>query len=322
MMGLGRSCKGPRTLIVGGGGFIGSHLAHQLVKRGGREVTVVGRSAKPRFPLPESVSYVQGDVGEIAFIGRLLDNCDEVVDLAYATVPKTSFDDPVHDVLVNLPSSVVLLRQASQRKLRRVLLVSSGGTVYGNAAYLPIDEMHPTNPVSPYGITKLALEKYALMFHRLEGLPVVIVRPGNPYGPNQLGNLGQGFVGAALFAVLQRQPVRIFGERGTVRDYVFIDDLVAGISSALEHGNIGETYNIGTGIGLDNRDVLNILDKVARPAGYDVDIEIQPSRSFDVAANVLSSARLTYVSGWRPQTDFDAGIAKTWAWAMTIGVKS
>jgi len=311
-----------RTLIVGGGGFIGSHLAHHLARQGDREVIVVGRSVAPRFSLPDSVAYVQGDVGDVAFIGDLLDNCDEVVDLAYATVPKTSFDDPVHDVLVNLPSSVVLLRQASQRKLRRLVLVSSGGTVYGNAAYLPIDETHPTNPVSPYGITKLALEKYALMFHRLEGLPVVIVRPGNPYGPNQLGNLGQGFVGAALSAMFQRQPVRVFGERGTVRDYVYIDDLVAGLSAALEHGNIGETYNIGTGIGLDNRTVLDIVDKVARSSGYAVDIETQPSRPFDVAANVLSSARLTYVSGWRPQVEFSEGIARTWAWAMAARRKS
>lgn len=311
-----------RTLIVGGGGFIGSHLAHHLARQGGRKIFVVGRSAAPRFSLPDNVSYVQGDVGDAAFIGDLLDNCDEVVDLAYATVPKTSFDDPVHDVLVNLPSSVVLLRQASKHKLRRLVLVSSGGTVYGNAAYLPIDETHPTNPVSPYGITKLALEKYALMFHRLEGLPVVIVRPGNPYGPNQLGNLGQGFVGAALFAMLQRQPVRVFGERGTVRDYVFIEDLVAGLSAALNHGAVGETYNIGTGIGLDNRAVLDVLDKVAYSSGYTVDIKTQPSRPFDVAANVLSSARLTYVSGWRPRIEFSEGIARTWAWAMAAGTIS
>jgi UDP-glucose 4-epimerase len=311
-----------RTLIVGGGGFIGSHLANYLARQGGRKIIVVGRSAAPRFSLPDNVSYLQGDVGDAAFIGNLLDNCDEVVDLAYATVPKTSFDDPVHDVLVNLPSSVVLLRQASQRGLRRLILVSSGGTVYGNAAYLPIDETHPTSPVSPYGITKLALEKYALMFHRLEGLPVVIVRPGNPYGPNQLGNLGQGFVGAALSGMLQRQPVRVFGERGTVRDYVYVDDLVTGLAAALEHGNVGDTYNIGTGIGLDNQAVLDALDKVARSSGYAVDVETQPSRPFDVAVNVLSSARLTYVSGWRPHIEFSEGIARTWAWALATGRES
>lgn len=316
MTGHDRSHTWPTTLIVGGGGFIGSHLADYLTKQGNREIIVAGRSPAPRFPLPDGVTYLQGDAGDGAFISPLLDQCDEVVDLAYATVPKTSFEDPVHDVLVNLPSSVALLQQAAKRRLRRFVLVSSGGTVYGNATYLPIDETHPTNPVSPYGITKLALEKYATMFHRLEGLPVVIVRPGNPYGPNQFGNLGQGFIGAALFSILQRQPVSLFGERGTERDYVFIEDIAAGLWAALEYGKVGEIYNIGTGIGLDNRAVLDILGKYAGAAGYNVDIDIRPSRPFDVVANVLSSARLTYVSGWRSKIDFETGIAKTWKWSM------
>ena len=306
--------------MVGGGGFIGSHLARLLVARGARNVIVAGRNKTPRFPLPDSTKYIQGNAGEASFIGKLLDRCDEVVDLAYATVPKTSFDDPVHDVLVNLPASVALLREAAKRKIRRFLLVSSGGTVYGHAAYLPIDESHPTNPVSPYGITKLALEKYALLFHRLEGLPATIVRPGNAYGPNQLGDLGQGFVGAAMFATLRRQTVGMFGERGTIRDYVFVEDVAEGLLAALEHGHAGAAYNIGTGIGLDNRKVLDVLDAMVRPSGYAVDVAIHPDRPFDVAANVLSSARLTYVSGWRPRTDFEAGLARTWSWALAAGV--
>lgn len=307
------------TLVVGGGGFIGSHFARLIMTQGARNVIVVGRSAAPRLPLPDGVTYLQGDAGDASFMGTLLDQCDEVVDLAYATVPKTSFEDPVHDVLVNLPASVALLREAARRELRRFVLVSSGGTVYGNASYLPIDESHPTNPVSPYGITKLALEKYALMFHMLEGLPTVIVRPGNPYGPNQLGNLGQGFVGAAMFATLRREPVSVFGERGTIRDYIYIDDLAEGLVAALVHGHVGATYNIGTGIGLDNRSVIDVLDSVARPSGYSVAIDVRPSRPFDVVANVLSPARLTYVSGWRPRTDLDAGLARTWGWALRAG---
>lgn len=310
------------TLIVGGGGFIGSHFAKHLVARADRKVIVVGRSPTPRFPLPAGVAYMEGDAGNMVFISGLLDHCDEVVDLAYATVPKTSFDDPVHDVLVNLPASVALLREAAKHKLRRFILVSSGGTVYGNSSYLPIDETHPTNPVSPYGITKLALEKYAMMFNRLEGLPAVIVRPGNPYGPNQLGNMGQGFVGAAISAVLKRQPVTLYGERGTVRDYIFIEDLVAGLAAALEYGQTGETYNIGTGIGFDNRAILEILAEQVSLAGYSVEVSTYPGRPFDVAANVLSSARLTYASGWRPSTDFKTGLSITWLSALEAGVSA
>jgi len=303
-------------LVVGGGGFIGSHLVTKLVASGRRDIRVLGRSAHPRFRLPQGVRYISGDVCDELFLKPILKECDEVFDLAYSTVPKTSFEDPVLDVMANLPANVTLIKLASESQLRRFVLISSGGTVYGNAAYLPIDESHPTNPASPYGITKLAAEKYALMFHRLGNLPVVIVRPANPYGPNQLGNLGQGFVGAALFALLNHKPVTIFGSRGTVRDYIYVEDLADGLVAALDHGVDGSIYNIGTGLGLDNRMVLDEIVRISAQSGLLLDINIQPERPFDVVANVLSSAKLTYVSGWRPQTEFSSGMAKTWAWAL------
>lgn len=304
------------TLVVGGGGFIGSHLVLKLLESGRKDIKVVGRNAEPRFSLPKEVRYISGDISNESFTRSILQDCDEVIDLAYSTVPKTSFEDPVHDVLANLPSTVTLIKVASEFNLKRFVLVSSGGTVYGNAAYLPIDEFHLTNPVSPYGITKLALEKYALMFHHLSALPVVIVRPGNPYGPNQIGNLGQGFIASAMFALLNNRQVNIFGERGTVRDYIFIDDLSEGLVSALDKGKVGEVYNIGTGIGLDNRQVLDEIVKISDQSGFPLNLVIKPERPFDVAENVLSSAKLTYVSGWKPRTSFYAGIEKTWSWAM------
>ena len=304
----------PACLLIGGGGFIGSHLARKLASSGDRRVIVVGRSALPRFALPASVSYVRGDAADPLFLASLLGECDEVVDLAYSTVPKTSFEDPVLDVTANLPASVTLLKVASQYPLRKLLLVSSGGTVYGNPHYLPIDEQHPTNPVSPYGITKLALEKYGLMFYRQAGLPVVIVRPGNPYGPGQIGNRGQGFIGVSMFAALEGLPLVIFGERGTVRDYIYIDDLVDAMIAALESGRPGTIYNAGSGEGLDNVAVLERLRPLLAADGLKIGAQHQAARAFDVAANVLSTARLTFDTGWRLRTQLDEGLAATWAW--------
>jgi len=307
------------TLVVGGGGFIGSHLVLKIFESGRKNIRVVGRSAQPRFSLPKGVDYLSGDISNESFVRSIIQGCDEVIDLAYSTVPKTSFDNPVHDVLANLPSSVTLIKVASEFNLKCFVLVSSGGTVYGNAAYLPIDEFHLTNPVSPYGITKLAIEKYALMFNHLNSLPVVIVRPGNPYGPNQLGNLGQGFIASAIFSLLNNKQVNIFGERGTVRDYIYIDDLTNGLVAALDKGKVGEVYNIGTGIGLDNREVLDAIVNISDQSRFPLNLVIQPERSFDVAENVLSSVKLTYITGWKPKVSFQTGLKKTWLWAIQQG---
>lgn len=301
-----------KTLVVGGAGFIGTHFVRLLCADGRRQVVVVGRRRQGPAGLPPLARYVSADAADDKSILALLAEVDEVVDLAYATVPKTSFDDPVHDVLANLPATVNLLQKASDFPLRRFLLVSSGGTVYGNAARLPIDESHPTNPISPYGITKVAAEKYALMFHQLMGLPVVIARPGNPYGPDQFGKLAQGFIGAAMYAAANGESVTVFGERGTIRDYIHIDDLCGGLMATLEHGKPGDIFNIGTGIGQDNLSILELLSDIVGRDGYTLTIQTKPARPFDVAANVLDSARLTQVSGWRAQILLQEGLQKTW----------
>ena len=134
-----------KTLVIGGGGYVGMHLIASLLSSG-RRVTVLGRSKVPNNSLPIDVNYCIGDFGEIGLIGKLLDEHQEVVHLAYATVPNTSFDNPLADLLQNLPPTVQLFSEVAQRG-GRLVLVSSGGTVYGEADRLPITENHPTNPI-------------------------------------------------------------------------------------------------------------------------------------------------------------------------------
>ena len=300
-----------RCCLIGGSGFIGSHLA-SLLAASGREITVVGRSAAPLRKLPPGTKYVSGDYGDLLLLQRLLSQSDEVIDLAYATVPQTSYADPIFDIQANLPPSASLLRCAAEAGLRRVVLVSSGGTVYGVANALPIGEDHPTDPISPYGITKLTMEKYGLMFHRLAGLPVVIVRPGNAYGPGQTPGAGQGFIATAIAHVLNHHEVTIYGKEGTVRDYIHVTDVASGIAAALERGELGRCYNIGTGIGRSNLEVLKAIEPLASGMGCRVALRIAESRGFDVPSNVLDSARLRKVSGWVSRVSFERGIEETW----------
>lgn len=299
-----------RYCVIGGAGFIGAHVT-RILAASGRDVTVLGRRPRPTTALPDGVSYLAGDYGTISVLRAALADVDAVVDLAYSTVPKTSFEDPVFDIVSNLPASVQLLREAVSAGVRKVVVVSSGGTIYGIAESLPIREDHPTNPISPYGITKLTIEKYAGMYGIASGLPVVVVRPGNAYGEGQHA-IGQGFVAAAMRAIIRREPIGVFGSGETIRDYVHVSDVASGILAALDVGAPGEAYNVGTGVGRRILDVLSEIKPHARAAGFDVRTATLPERSFDVPANVLDSGKLAEISGWKPMIDFTHGVEQMW----------
>ena len=227
-----------------------------MLRRGDRHVVVVGRERDaPALAAP--VRYIQHppDTSTERLI-ETLSAVDEVIDLAYATVPGTSFQNPVNDILVNLPEAVRLFEQAAKLPLRKFVWVSSGGTVYGPADKIPISEHHSTNPISPYGITKLAIEKYAHMYYHMNKLPVVCVRPANAFGEGQRVYAGQGFIGTAIASLLDGRTIDIFGTEGTIRDYLHLRDMASGIVAALVDGQPGEIYNIGSGEGYSNRQVV------------------------------------------------------------------
>ncbi len=303
----------PRTCVIGGAGFIGSHVVDLLLSLG-RKVTVVGRSTRPVRALPEGVVYHAGDYGEGCFIQDILQKMDEVITLAHTTVPKSSFDDPVSDILGNLPAAVKLFETAALCGPEKLVFVSSGGTIYGNTTELPITEGFQTNPISPYGITKLAMEKYALMYHVTHKLPVVCVRPGNAYGPGQIPFSGQGLVATVAASILTGVDILSYGAKGMIRDYLHVRDIASGIVSALERGRPGECYNIGSGIGRCTREVIEIIVSCGRSEGYRTTVLELPERSFDVSANVLNSNKLMAETGWKPEISFEKGVSETWRW--------
>lgn len=299
-----------RCCLIGGGGFIGSHLIPVLLGSG-RQVTVLDRKV-PRAPIPE-VEYVVGQYDDDSIFSRVLERSDELIDLAYATKPKTSFDDPLLDLLGNVPAAVALFRKALlSKRLRRIVFVSSGGTVYGPTESWPIPEDAPTHPISPYGITKLTIENYAFMFHRTHGLPVLVVRPSNAYGPGQMPFTGQGFIATAIGSALLDKPLPLFGGGKTVRDYIYVDDLARGILAALDNGVPGEAYNLGTGIGLSNLEIVEALRPLALAHGHELTFEHHPERGFDVPVNVLDIGKISCTTVWRPIVPLEAGLAQTW----------
>jgi UDP-glucose 4-epimerase len=297
--------------VVGGAGFIGRALVRQLV-RGGREVTVLGRSPERAVSLPRGARYIPCDTRDPAALPRVLAGATELVDLTYALAARATFSDPLAELLANVPVSLALMQAGLDLDVRRYVYVSSGGTVYGEQATLPITEEAVPVPVSPYGITKLTIERYALLQHHHRRLPAVLLRPGNAYGPEQKAFTGQGFVATAVGSVLARKPITVFGGRGTVRDYIHVDDVAAAIAAALDHGVPGSVYNVGTGIGLDNMDILDLIRHEAARDGFEVECTHAPARPADVSANVLDASALQRVSGWRPRIACADGIRAVW----------
>lgn len=300
------------SLVIGGAGFIGVALVNALLAAG-QSVIVVGRRPRAETEVPAGADYIQSDYSASGAIEALLPRCGAIVDLAYATAPKTDFSDPLEDLRRNAFASVGLIKTLVKARWRgRLLIVSSGGTVYGLAKSLPLNEDSPLAPVSPYGIAKLAVERYADMYFRLAGLDVVVVRPANAYGHGQRPFRGQGFLATAMGCVAQRRPVTVFGENGTVRDYIHVDDVASGMLAALRAGRPGQFYNLGSGIGRSNRDVLETLSAIVLPDGFSVETVIEPARGFDVPANVLDSAKLELECGWHTRVSLEAGIREMW----------
>ena len=279
-----------------------------------RQITVIDKNPLPSKARPRGIRYLIGDYGVEDYLVKSLKDVDEVIHLAYSTVPKTSFEKPVQDVVDNLPAIVGLLEVASSLEIEKLVLVSSGGAIYGRARKVPIREDHPTNPISPYGITKLTGEKYANMFYKLKGLPVVCLRPSNAYGEGQKPFLEQGFVATAIASIINQREVNIFGDRGTIRDYIHVNDIANGIIAVLECGKAGSCYNIGSGVGRSNEDILNSIHPFAESAGLETHTRILPSRPFDVSINILDSSKLMNETDWREKISFDEGIKKTWDW--------
>lgn len=297
--------------LIGGAGFVGSHLAYQLYSKK-EEISVIGRSKTPRYKLPPTVHYFSGDYGNKNFLVNIIKDADYVINLAYPSFSQVSFDDPLENLYSNLLSNINLFEVISKTSINKLIICSSGGTVYGKTKVIPIKEDHPTNPISPYGINKLLIEKYAKMYHELKDLPVICVRPGNIYGEGQRPYLGQGFISTAIASIMDNREIILYGQNGTIRDYIHVTDVVKAISSIIDKGELGSVYNIGSGVGNNNREILDILCPFAQKNYLEIKLKILPERKYDVPANILDCQKLFLKTGWKPEITLKDGLKKVW----------
>lgn len=301
-----------KTLVLGGCGFIGSHLVDDLLAAG-HKVRVFDRAAELyRAPLA-NVDYRFGDFADSASLAEALEGIEVVYHLISTTVPSTSNLDPVGDIQSNLINTVHLLQLMVQKNIKRIVYLSSGGTVYGIPETNPIPESHPLRPICSYGVVKVAIENYLQMFHHLHGLEYVVLRASNPYGERQ-GHLGvQGVIGTFMRKILTDEPIEIWGDGSVVRDFIYVSDLT---SLAVLAGNskLSGTYNAGSGQGHSITELISTISGV-------IHREIQPlykaSRGYDVPRVILDTSLATSHFGWTACTTLVEGIERSWKWIET-----
>lgn len=303
-----------KCLVLGGRGFIGSHLVDALIGEGHfvrcfdrPHVISLGEAhlSSPKFELYE------GDLTSDADVSAALAGCDVCFHLVSTTLPKSSNLDPVFDVESNVLGTVRLLMHAVRLRVRKVIFVSSGGTVYGVPEQLPIPETHSTDPFCSYGISKLAIEKYLGLFRKLHGLDCAVLRLANPYGERQRTLASQGVIAVFLGKILRDEPVEIWGDGSVVRDYIYIDDVVEALILALRSNKGEYVFNIGAGCGKSLNEVLDVIERVT---GRSAARCYLPARSFDVPVSVLDISRARRVLNWSPKVSFDEGLARFANW--------
>jgi UDP-glucose 4-epimerase len=302
-----------KCVVFGGGGFIGSAVVDRLL-RDGHSLRIFEQLRVNRFrefSAAERVEWVTGDFMNIHDSSDAVDGMDVVLHLVSCTLPKSSNDNPVYDVQSNLVATLRMIEAMVARNVRKIVFISSGGTIYGNPMYLPIDEAHPTNPQVSYGITKLAIEKYLLMFEKIHGIKANILRVANPFGERQRPETGQGAIGVFLYRALRQQPIEIWGDGSVTRDYIYIDDVAEAFACAVRYSGPKSVFNIGSGVGTQLNELIKIVEEIL---GKPVARRYLPARPFDVPISILSNSLAREELKWAPQVSLRDGIARTAKW--------
>jgi UDP-glucose 4-epimerase len=300
-------------LVLGGGGFIGSHLAEALLAAGHR-VRLFERPHLMALTAPgiaARAETVTGDFLNYGDLARALSGIEVVFHLISTTLPKPSNDNPVYDVETNLVGSLRLLELCRAHRVRKVVFSSSGGTVYGVPASVPIAEAHPTEPLCSYGIQKLAIEKYLQLEHALHGLDYCILRPSNPYGERQRTDVAQGAIAVFLERALRGEPIEIWGDGSVVRDYVYVGDVAEAFVRAVSYEGAQRVFNVGSGAGTSLKE---LIEKIGVLLGRKLAVDYRPARRVDVPVNVLDASAAARHLGWRPRTPLAQGLQRTCDW--------
>ncbi len=304
-----------RILVTGGAGFIGSNVADRMVALGHEVAVLDDLSTGFREFVNAKARFYQVDLADATAVGACVAEFrPEIVSHHAAQIDvRASVQDARHDAAINILGSLTLLENCTRYGVRKCVYASTGGALYGEARFLPATEDHPVNPEAPYGASKHAVEHYLYIWERLHGLDYTVLRYPNVYGPRQNPHGEAGVNAIFIGLMLEGKRPRIFGTGEQVRDYLYVDDVVAANEIALSRGS-GEIVNLGTGIGTSVKDIFRELKALL---AFDGEPIHEAPRPGEIQRIYLDATRARKVLGWEPKVAFAEGLRRTIEWTRS-----
>ncbi len=299
--------KGRRCLVLGGG-FIGTNLARGILASGAK-VKTFSRS----YVFHDALCGIEALCGDITDLEQLVDLCRDT-DIIYHVLgnstPASANISPAEELDTAVAPTLRLLEAVASLG-KRLVFVSSGGTVYGAPTSIPITENANNWPHTAYGIGKLVVERYLALYRRLHGLDYRILRLANPYGPYQIAHRGQGAIASFTEKALKGETISIWGDGSVVRDYIYADDAVNAMLAAAMTTSEHRLFNIGSGQGLSLGEIVAELEQTL---GQPLKVEYSAARAVDVPINVLDISRAEQELNWTNKVGFAEGLRQTVNW--------
>lgn len=301
-----------KILLLGAAGFIGTNLTIELAKKTEDEITLVDRSKaffKPIVSMDlKNVHILEADLTVDMDFDSILKEQEVVYHLVSTTVPTTSNQHISQELVSNVIFSANLFEACIRCGVKKVVFVSSGGTVYGKEVDCPLKEKTATNPISSYGVQKITIEKLLYLYRYMYGLDYRIIRLANPYGPYQRPNGVLGAVTTFTYKALKGDEITVYGDGSVVRDFIYIDDAIRAIMKIVNGENKHRTFNLGCGYGTSIKQVLETIEKAL---GIKLNVSYLEGRKVDVPVNYLDISRYEKYYGALNPISLEDGIRKT-----------
>jgi len=297
-----------KILVTGGAGFIGSNVVDAYIEKGYEVVVVDDLSSGEKENLNKKAKFYRLDICDSAVEEVFKKESIDIVNHHAAQVDvRKSIADPAFDARINIEGSLNILESCRKYKIQKIIFASSGGVIYGECGSLPPNEDSPVSPLSPYGVSKYAVECYLSTYAKIYSLKYTALRYGNVYGPRQDPHGEAGVVAIFSGKMLNNEETNIFGDGEQLRDYVYVGDVVKANILCLESGD-NEIFNIGTGT---STSVNRLFSEMKELAHYSKEAMYKPPRAGELIRSSLDAGKAAKKLGWKAEVSFKQGLKKT-----------